>query len=109
MLASAHSGLCRESVGSMMLRGVCVLCAVCVMLCIAVKILLFSRAEYRWSSSGFVAQVFLRRLRKSGDLKTRFWGEPLEKFLRTMPFRNIHRAAVRRMFFAVLAVGDIGR
>ena len=30
MLASAHSGLCRESVGSMILRGVCsVLCAVC--------------------------------------------------------------------------------
>ena len=30
MLASTHSGLCRESVGSMMLHGVCcVLCAVC--------------------------------------------------------------------------------
>ena len=82
------------------------------MLCIAVKILLFSQAEYRWSSSGFVAQVFLRRLHKSGDLKTRFGGEPLEKFLRTMLSRNIHRAAVRRVFFfvvVVLAVGDIGR
>ena len=72
---------CCESVGSMMLRGVCcVLCAVCAMLCIAVKILLLSRAEYRWSSSGFVAQVFLRRLCKSGDLKAHFWGEPLEIF-----------------------------
>ena len=100
MLASAHFGLCCESVGSMMLRGVCcVLCAMCAMLRIVVKILLFSRAEYRWSSSGFVAQMFLHRLHKSGDLKTRFWGEPQEDFLRTMPFRNIYRAAVRQVFF----------
>ena len=53
--------------------------------------------------------MFLRRLCKSGDLKTRFWGEPLENFLRTMLSRNIHRVAVGRMFFfAVLAVGDMG-
>ena len=100
MLASAHFGLCCESIGSMMLPGVfCLMCAVCAMLCIVVEILLLSRVEYRWTSSGFITQVFLCRLRKSGDLKTRFWGEPLEKFLRTMPFRNIHRAAVGQMAF----------
>ena len=48
VLASPHFGSCCESVGSMMLHGVCcVLCAVCAMLCIAVKILLFSRVEHR--------------------------------------------------------------
>ena len=74
MLASAHFGLCCEFVGSTMLRGVCCeLCAVCAMLYIAVKILLFSRAEYRWSLSGFVAQVFLHKLHKSDEAKKNPW------------------------------------
>ena len=39
-----------------------------------------------------------------------FGANPLKKFLRTMLSRNIHRAAVRRVFFLLfLAVGDIGR